>query len=96
MQPYYLPSQNAAPDDVLYQYPSALRAQIDTSPSVPGVYTFHGSNGSYPLYIGKSINIRARLLSHLRTTRQARLLKQTDRISYIRTAGEISALLLEA
>ncbi|WP_421089614.1 hypothetical protein [Pseudochrobactrum sp. MP213Fo] len=50
----------------------------------------------YPLYIGKSINIRARLLSHLRTPKEARLLKQTSHISYIPTAGEISALLLEA
>ena len=49
-----------------------------------------------PLYIGKSINIRARLLSHLRTADEARMLRQTQRISHIRTAGEIGALLLEA
>jgi excinuclease Cho len=49
-----------------------------------------------PLYIGKSINIRARLLSHLRTPDEARMLRQTQRISHIRTAGEIGALLLEA
>ena len=96
MQPHHLPSHKAAPDDVLYQYPSVLREQIDTAPSAPGVYTFHGDNGSYPLYIGKSVNIRARLLSHLRTTRETRLLAQTSHISYIPTAGEISALLLEA
>ncbi len=96
MFPHHLPSQKAAPDDVLYQYPVSLREQVASSPQVPGVYTFHGVNNHYPLYIGKSINIRTRLLSHLRTPKEARLLKQTVRISYIPTAGEISALLLEA
>lgn len=96
MFPHHLPSQKAAPDDVLYQYPASLREQVAASPQVPGVYTFHGPNNHYPLYIGKSINIRTRLLSHLRTPKEARLLKQTARISYIPTAGEISALLLEA
>lgn len=96
MFPHHLPSQKAAPDDVLYQYPASLREQVATSPQVPGVYTFHEANNHYPLYIGKSINIRTRLLSHLRTPKEARLLKQTVRISYIPTAGEISALLLEA
>lgn len=96
MFPHHLPSQTATPDDVLYQYPTSLREQVATSPQVPGVYTFHGANNHYPLYIGKSINIRSRLLSHLRTPKEARLLKQTSHISYIPTAGEISALLLEA
>jgi excinuclease Cho len=63
---------------------------------LPGVYTFHGEEGDLPLYIGKSVNIRNRVLSHLRTPAEARLLRQTRRISCIRTAGEIGALLLEA
>lgn len=96
MYPPYLPSRKAETDDVLYQYPSALREQVLATPQVPGVYTFHGENNHYPLYIGKSINIRARLLSHLRCIKEARLLKQTTRISTIPTAGEVSALLLEA
>lgn len=96
MPPHHLLSQNIAPDDALYEYPASLREQIDTAPQVPGVYTFHGNNDSYPLYIGKSVNLRARLLSHLRATNETRLLRQTSHISYIRTAGEISALLLEA
>jgi excinuclease Cho len=36
------------------------------------------------------------LLSHLRAPDEARMLRQTQRISHIRTAGEIGALLLEA
>jgi excinuclease Cho len=65
-------------------------------PEAPGVYIFHGEEGDLPLYIGKSINLRSRLLAHLRTPDEARMLRQTRRISHIRTAGEIGALLLEA
>jgi excinuclease Cho len=80
----------------VYEYPQHLRDAIDDAPTCAGVYTFHGQEGDLPLYIGKSINIRARLLSHLRTPDEARMLRQTQRISHIRTAGEIGALLLEA
>ncbi|MGU3576792.1 hypothetical protein ACLBWZ_14760 [Brucellaceae bacterium C25G] len=75
---------------------STLKQQIILAPQAPGVYTFHGNNQNYPLYIGKSVNIRTRLLSHLRNPNEARLMTQTSRISYLQTAGEISALLLEA
>ena len=79
-----------------YEYPEHLRAAISDMPAAPGVYTFHGEEGDLPLYIGKSINLRSRLLAHLRTPDEARMLRQTRRISHIRTAGEIGALLLEA
>jgi excinuclease Cho len=79
-----------------YQYPSHLRQAIGDLPSAPGVYVFHGEEGDLPLYIGKSINIRSRVLSHLRNADEASLLRQTRRISFIRTVGEIGALLLEA
>ena len=79
-----------------YEYPAHLRAAIADMPAAPGVYIFHGEEGDLPLYIGKSINLRSRLLTHLRTPDEARMLRQTRRISHIRTAGEIGALLLEA
>ncbi len=60
------------------------------------VYLFHGESDTMPLYIGKSINIRSRVLSHLRTPDEAAMLRQSRRISWICTAGEIGALLLEA
>lgn len=96
MFPHYLHTPIADNDNALDQYPTSLRDQMMAAPKAPGVYIFHGASHNYPLYIGKSINIRARLLSHLRNTKEARLLKQTCNVSYIRTAGEISALLLEA
>ena len=79
-----------------FEYPQHLRDAMDDLPAAPGVYIFHGDSEILPLYIGKSVNIRNRVLSHLRNEEEARLLRQTRRISHIRTAGEIGALLLEA
>lgn len=64
-------------------------------PREPGVYTFWGE-GRLPLYIGKSVNIRQRVLSHLRNAAEARLVAQTRRIDFVRMAGDIGAQLLEA
>lgn len=70
-------------------------ASLAALPRGSGVYIFQGE-GTLPLYIGKSIDIRARVLSHLRTPQEASMLAQTRRIDFIETAGEIGALLLEA
>lgn len=81
----------------LYEYPEHLRPEIDALPRAPGVYTFLGNEEDVlPLYIGKSIDIRNRVMDHLRTPEEARLLRQARRISHIRTAGDIGAQLLEA
>ena len=60
-----------------------------------GVYVFRGE-GALPLYIGKSVDLRARVLSHLRNADEAAMLAQSRRVDTYRTAGEIGALLLEA
>jgi excinuclease Cho len=77
----------------VYEYPEHLR---DSLLDMPGVYIFYAAEGTLPLYIGKSVNLRSRLLSHMRNADEARILRQAARISHIRTAGEIGALLLEA
>lgn len=87
--------RRAFDDSQAYEYPVHLRQVISDLPSCPGVYIFHG-DGDLPLYIGKSVNIRSRVLSHLRNPDEARLLRQTRLITHIPTAGEIGALLLEA
>lgn len=79
-----------------YQYPEHLRPYLEGLPAAPGVYVFHSDHDVLPLYIGKSINIRSRVMSHFRTAGEARLLRQSRRITYHLTAGEIGALLLEA
>jgi len=64
-------------------------------PRTAGVYIFKGE-GKLPIYIGKSVDIRARVMSHLRAPDEASMIAQTRRIDFIETAGEIGALLLES
>lgn len=77
------------------EFTTALSVQARKLPDGPGVYTFHGSDDA-PLYIGKSVHIRRRVLDHLRAPGEARLTSLTHRFSYTRTAGDIGAQLLEA
>lgn len=91
-----MPSSRHPDSSTLYEYPAHLREQVAAAPRAPGVYFFYGDTDDWPLYIGKSVDIRARLLSHLRTPEEARLLRQARRIEYRQTAGEIGALLLES
>lgn len=73
---------------------------IDDIPETPGVYLFFGESKNLPLYIGKSINIRERVLSHFSSdhtsTKEMRISQEITHIEWIETAGEFSALLLES
>lgn len=80
----------------IYEYPEHLRQWLEGLPKVPGVYVFHGESETMPLYIGKSINLRSRVMSHFRTPDEAKMLRLSRRVSWIPTAGELGALLLEA
>ena len=80
----------------IYEYPTHLKSALDDLPASPGVYIFHGHEGELPLYIGKSVNLRSRVLAHLRSVDEARMLRQSVGIRHIRTAGELGSLLLEA
>ncbi len=82
----------------------ALPAHIDPGligelPETPGVYQFYGEN-DLPLYIGKSANMRARVLSYFGAERgsgkEKRLVHEIRRLEWVATAGEFSALILEA
>lgn len=80
--------------------PSHLDANLlDDMPETPGVYLFYGDN-ELPLYIGKSVNIRARVLSHFSSdhasTKEMRISQEIKRVEWITTAGDFSALLLES
>lgn len=72
---------------------------IDDLPEGSGVYRFHAEGGAL-LYIGKAKNIRERVLAHFtsanRDSKSQRLREQTYRVEWTETAGEFSALLLEA
>lgn len=75
------------------------KTDLEELPNGPGVYLLHGENDSL-LYVGKSIAIRKRVRSHFagggRNTKGIKLSRQTRRIDFIETAGELGALLLEA
>ena len=71
----------------------------DDIPEAPGVYVFHGEN-NVVLYVGKSINLRARVMSHFsgdhRDSRDMRIAREITRIDWIETGGELGALIEEA
>jgi DNA polymerase-3 subunit epsilon len=72
---------------------------LDDIPDTAGVYLFYGENG-IPLYVGKSVHLRQRVLSHFnadhRLYKDMRLSGQIHRLEWRETAGEVGALLLEA
>ncbi|NCA26485.1 MAG: DNA polymerase III subunit epsilon [Methylophilaceae bacterium] len=72
---------------------------IDEIPETSGVYLFYGEN-NLPLYIGKSVNLRARVMSHFSSdhssTKEMRISQEIKHIEWIETAGEFGALLLES
>jgi len=72
---------------------------LDGLPNAPGIYYFWGENKEL-LYIGKSISIRKRVLSHFtadhKSSREMKICQQTRNITFDQTAGELSALILES
>ena len=91
-----------AVDALLQETP--LPAQLppglaDELPELAGVYRFHGE-GDALLYVGKSKNIRKRVLEHFaagqRSAAGQRLATQVRRVDWTETAGELGALLIEA
>ncbi len=71
------------------------QALLADLPHAPGVYIFWGDS-SLPLYIGKSVDVRSRVMSHFRQADEAPMMAQTRHIECLLTAGEIGALLLES
>ena len=72
---------------------------FDEMPNEPGVYLLYGESGGL-LYVGKSVQIRTRVMSHFSSDhsndREMRMAQQVHDIEWIVTAGEFSALMLEA
>lgn len=82
----------------------SLPPNIDESvvlnlPETPGVYIFEDDTGA-PLYIGKSVNIRARVRSHFTNatsiSKELKMSLSSHNVSYISTDTEVEALLLES
>ena len=79
--------------------PNLQGTDLDRLPENAGVYIFYDSNQT-PLYIGKSINIRNRVLSHfaadITSQTEMSISQQVKHIETIETAGELGALILES
>jgi len=74
------------------------RKRISKLPQEPGVYYFYNDKGTI-IYIGKSINIRERVLSHLTNNTSKRAIEMRNEITDIGfelTGNELIALLLES
>jgi DNA polymerase-3 subunit epsilon len=72
---------------------------LDTAPAGCGVYAFYG-DADLPLYVGRSVRVRARLRAHLtgerRSAKDMRLAQQVRRVEWRATGGELGAMLAEA
>jgi DNA polymerase III subunit epsilon len=79
--------------------PNIDKDLIDSIPDAPGCYIFYGDN-KIPLYIGKSISLRSRVMGHfqgaLTQRKEMKLSLQIRDIDWIETSGELGALILES
>lgn len=71
--------------------------RLHTLPEITGVYYFYDRYGTI-IYIGKSINIRSRVLQHFGqvTAKQEKLMRQVADLDFTVTGSELIALLLES
>lgn len=74
------------------------QADIDNLPESAGVYIFYG--GDSVLYVGKSKNIKTRVLSHFseqkKSVREQAIAKELTHIETVPTHGELGALIRES
>ena len=89
-------------DDIMERstLPTQLSSKvIDELPKMPGVYYFYDAKGKL-LYVGKSVNIRNRVLNHFsqdyKNHKDLKMSALIADISYETTASDFSAQLLES
>lgn len=74
------------------------RSLIEKLPKNTGVYLF--KKGHRVLYVGKSVNLRNRVFSHLENShfneKEALLIKEVDKIDYFLVDSEFKAIVFEA
>jgi DNA polymerase III subunit epsilon len=72
---------------------------LEGLPDAPGVYIFYGDN-RLPLYIGKSVSIRKRVMNHFSSDHlssiELKIAQQVKSVEHIVTSGELGALLKES
>ena len=79
--------------------PNITQSDINAIPDTPGCYIFYGENNA-TLYIGKSLSMRTRVMSHFHSAltdrKEMKLSQQVHHIDFVETSGELSALILES
>lgn len=79
--------------------PTVDSSVIAALPERPGIYIFEDANG-FPLYIGKSVNIKKRVKSHFTqasmVAKEMNLSLRSHHVSFEETDTELEALLLES
>jgi DNA polymerase-3 subunit epsilon len=103
IQQKFDPEKLKAAMDIVLRRPSTplnlSHLDLDSLPESPGVYIFYAKDGA-PLYIGKSKNIKERVLSHFASDHSSatemKIAQQVFSIETIKTAGELGALLKES
>lgn len=82
-----------------YLPPNLNLNDLEQLPDDCGVYFFYGKCNQL-LYVGKSIQIRQRVISHFqedgKDRKETRMVREIHRVGFQSTAGELGALLLES
>lgn len=80
-----------------YLPPNLDLDELETIGDQPGVYIFKDEHGR-PLYVGKSVTLKSRILSHFRDTsaKEVKISQQVRHVETVRTGSELSALVLES
>jgi DNA polymerase-3 subunit epsilon len=77
--------------------PNLDKQELESIENVPGVYIFQDETHQ-PIYIGKSINLKKRVMSHFQdvSSKEVRISQSVYHIETIPTGNELAALLLES
>lgn len=80
-----------------YLPPNLDTEEINEVENIPGVYVFEDEMHQ-PLYVGKSINLKKRILSHFqdKSSRELKISQNVHHIRTIPTGSELAALILES
>lgn len=72
-------------------------AEVDAIDNVPGVYIFRDES-NIPIYVGKSISLKKRVMSHFQSTdsKELKISQQVHHIETIKTGSELVALIVES
>jgi DNA polymerase-3 subunit epsilon len=80
-----------------YLPPNLDVEELDSIGNVPGVYIFKNDTGQ-PMYVGKSVSLKNRILSHFRDTspKEVKISQNVHHVETIPTGSELAALVLES